>query len=147
MVDEKPLGLPGVLSHGSNLNECPSLGKGHHTKGKEVVQSHQLHQINSTGSTKLGEPTKIESTPRLQELEKSNYILNQQCRELSEKIASLNSRLSVAENLVLTKQTQNTELLMEVARLEKTSEVVPVLQAQVKQRVLTVLSDFLIFLP
>lgn len=69
---------------------------------------------------------------KLLELEKTNKILNQQSRELSEKINSLNARLSVAEELVLSKQTQNTELLMEVARLEKAAEVIPVLNAQVR---------------
>ena len=69
--------------------------------------------------------------PIIEELNKTNLHLRQNCNELEEKVTSANTRLSVAEEMVLSKQVDITELQSEVARLEKCLETMPILKAQV----------------
>ena len=52
-------------------------------------------------------------------------------RELQEKMDLSDARLAKAEELVLRKQSRNTELEINVSLLEKTIETLPLLNAQV----------------
>lgn len=69
----------------------------------------------------------------LEELKNINETLKRNCNELEEKLTSTNSRLAIAEEMVLSKQVDITGLQSEIARLEKLLETMPILQAQVRK--------------
>jgi uncharacterized coiled-coil DUF342 family protein len=82
-------------------------------------------------SKKWGQQSQFVQDPAVEELTKTNVQLRQNCRELEEKVSSANTRLAVAEEMVLSKQVDITELQSEIARLEKCLETMPILKAQV----------------
>lgn len=85
-------------------------------------------------SKKWGQRSQFMEGPiveELKELTKGNIDLKQNCVELEEQVTSANSRLAVAEEMVLSKQVDITELQSEIARLEKCLETMPILKAQV----------------
>lgn len=71
------------------------------------------------------------STEEFQELTKANLILRRNFSELEEQANSANSRLAIAEEMVLSKQVDISELQSEIDRLEKSLETMPILTAQV----------------
>ena len=64
-------------------------------------------------------------------LQEVNEKLMENIRELQEKMDLSDARLAKAEELVLRKQSRNTELEINVSLLEKTIETLPLLNAQV----------------
>jgi uncharacterized coiled-coil DUF342 family protein len=82
-------------------------------------------------SKKLGQQRQVVQDPIIEELTKTNQQLRQNYCEMEEKVTSVNTRLAVAEEMVLSKQVDITELQSEIARLEKCLETMPILKAQV----------------
>lgn len=68
---------------------------------------------------------------QFQELTEANLILRSTLNELEEQVKSANSRLAIAEELVLSKQVDISELQSEINRLESSLETMPILTAQV----------------
>lgn len=81
-------------------------------------------------TTKEAGPTAEE----FQELTKANSILRRNFSELEEQINAANSRLAIAEEMVLSKQVDISELQSEIVRLEKSLETMPILTAQVGRK-------------
>ncbi len=85
-------------------------------------------------SKKWGQRNQVAESPTVEDLEeltKANLQIRKNYRELEEQLASANSRLAIAEEMVLSKQVDLTELQSEVVRLEKCLETMPILKAQV----------------
>ena len=82
-------------------------------------------------SKKWGQRSQVVLDPTVEELTETNLQLRQNYKELEEKVISVNTRLAVAEEMVLSKQVDITELQSEIARLEKCLETMPILKAQV----------------
>jgi chromosome segregation ATPase len=87
-------------------------------------------------SKKWGQQSQAVLDPSVEELTKTNLQLRQNYTELEEKVISANTRLAVAEEMVLSKQVDITELQSEIARLEKCLETMPILKAQVRTSIL-----------
>lgn len=68
---------------------------------------------------------------QLKDLTQANLKLKEYSCELEGQVSSMGSRLALAEEMVLSKQVDITELQAEVVRLEKSLETVPILRAQV----------------
>ena len=86
-------------------------------------------------SKKWGQQSQVYEGPaveaELKELTKDNIQIRKSYSELEEQLVSANSRLAIAEEMVLSKQVDITELQTEVCRLEKCIETMPILKAQV----------------
>lgn len=85
-------------------------------------------------SKKWGQRSQVVEGPSVAELEEltnANVQFKKKYVELEEQVTSANTRLAVAEEMVLSKQVDITELQTEIARLEKCLETMPILKAQV----------------
>lgn len=76
--------------------------------------------------------TEDRTNDKLEDLTKINHQLKKACSELETQVISANNRLAIAEEMVLSKQVDITDLQSEVARLEKCLETLPILKAQVR---------------
>nr|CAH0100657.1 unnamed protein product [Daphnia galeata] len=107
-------------------------------KNKQILLNQTTAQLDQLMvefqelSKKLGQQRQVVQDPIIEELTKTNQQLRQNYCEMEKKVTSVNTRLAVAEEMVLSKQVDITELQSEIARLEKCLETMPILKAQME---------------
>ncbi|XP_046446228.1 NF-kappa-B essential modulator-like isoform X1 [Daphnia pulex] len=107
-------------------------------KNKQILLNQTTAQLDQLMvefqelSKKWGQQSQAVLDPSVEELTKTNLQLRHNYTELEEKVISANTRLAVAEEMVLSKQVDITELQSEIARLEKCLETMPILKAQME---------------
>ncbi|XP_057370035.1 NF-kappa-B essential modulator-like [Daphnia carinata] len=110
-------------------------------KNKQILLNQTTAQLDQLMvdfqelSKKWGQRSQVVEGPsvaELEELTKANVQLKKNYLELEEQVTSANTRLVVAEEMVLSKQVDITELQSEISRMEKCLETMPILKAQME---------------
>lgn len=110
-------------------------------KNKQILLNQTTAQLDQLMvdfqelSKKWGQRSQVVEGPSVAELEEltnANVQFKKKYVELEEQVTSANTRLAVAEEMVLSKQVDITELQTEIARLEKCLETMPILKAQME---------------